>query len=278
MNLDNPKQINLASLIRPLGGFVAWIGASVGSLSVVLTVLGYLVESAYLSSLGLRRGMLELAPIEYMASGGQFLLGLIPLSFSGMLNFLLDYWWTVPLVIIAFHFGMWRKLGSTYRWVLCASVNMIWLAFVIPLLEKSVPGSDANKIISMMCFMATLSVIYAVTEQALASSKKSAKSTIIGQVLFYAVLSVTLLTLPYARGLKGLERELPNVQLTSKDVAAFCAIFTNTDSSTCTKRTWQLVQIGKEKSLLRDPMDGSIYIIPSSMIATLRINKEFLKP
>ena len=270
MTSDAPEPVDVASLIRPFGRFVAWIGASVGALTAVLAALGYLVEGGFLASLGLRRGMLELASTEYIATGGQFVLGLVPISVVGALSFVLEFWWAALLVAAAFGLGTWCKLGAAYRWWLCATGNAVWLASAIPMLDAATQGSDANRVMSMMTFVAMLSVLYALLEHAAATPNPGPK-TLVSQIAFYAVLSVALLTLPYARGSKGLERDLPSVQLPGKVATLLCEFAAPADLAACAARSWRLVQLGKDRSVLLDPHDGAIYILPAAMTASLRI-------
>ena len=265
-------------LLRLLAGGVAWIGASLGAITAILAALGYLVEGGYLSSFGLNRGMLELASIEYVATGGQFMLGLLPLSLVGALNFALDFWWAALLLAAACVLAAWRRLGSTGRWTLVTLANGLWLSRAIPMLEGAAAGSDAHRVVSMMSFIALLSLLYAGIEYRLAKAP-TPRSTRVAQVLFAAVLSVSLLTLPYARGSKGLVRALPSVQLPLKETTALCQMAEPAAEPTaCAARNWRLVQLGKDRSILLDPADGALYLVPAAATATLRIIRPADKP
>lgn len=260
-----------ARLMRLLAGGVAWIGASLGALTAILMAVGYLVEGGWLASFGLNRGMLELATIEYVATGGQFMLGLLPLSLAGALNFLLDFWWAALLLPAACALAARGRLGTASRWALATLANSLWLACAIPLLDDAAPGSEAHRVVSMMSFVVLLSLLYAGTEY-LSAQAPVPRGARVAQVLFAAVLSVSMLTLPYARGSKGLVRALPRVQLPQQEAAVLCQMANPAaDAAACAARSWQLVQLGKSRSILLDPAEGALYLVPAAATSTLRI-------
>lgn len=222
--------------------------------------------------------MLELASIEYVASGGQFMLGLLPLSLAGALNFVLDFWWAALLLLTVCSLAAWRRLGSTGRWALATLANGLWLARAIPLLNDAAPGSEAHRVVSMMSFVVLLSLLYAGMEY-LSPQAPVPRGTRVAQVMFATVLSVSLLTLPYARGSKGLVRALPSVQLPQKEAVVLCQLAQPaTEAAACAARSWQLVQLGKNRSILLDPADGALYLVPAAATATLRIVGPARKP
>lgn len=259
--------------LKAAATLVAWIGGSAGAITAILGAMGYLLEGGFLARLGLRRGMLELSSAEYVASGGQFMLGLLPIATVGALNVLWHHGWTLVLLAVVLGVLRWRRAHPAWRWGVMTVATLAALGALVPALEKLAAGSEASGLVAMLHFVALAGLVYAGLEQ-LGARPVRGRALRFGQVAFYAVLSVAVLTLPYARGSKGVQRPMASIQLSPAANRELCELAQpGAAADACTSVPWRLVQLGKDRSLLLDAASGSLYVVPAKLTETLRVLK-----
>jgi hypothetical protein len=261
-------------LLRSAAALVVWVGGSVGALTAILGAMGYLVEGGFMAAWGLSRGTLELSSAEYVASGGQFVLGLLPVATVGALNVVWRHGWTLALVAATLGLLLWRRAAPAWRWGAMALSLLGALGALLPALERVAHGSEANGLVAMLHFVALAGLVYAAGEH-LRARASGGVALRLGQLAYYALLSVVLLTLPYARGSKGLPREMAAIQLPPTASRELCLLARpGATAEACAEIPWRLVQLGKDRSLLLDAASGSLFVVPAKLTETMRVLRQ----
>jgi hypothetical protein len=184
---DQPK-LDL-SMIYSAGRLVAWVGASATALGIILAAFGYLVETAYLARFGVRRGVLDLGQNEYILSGGQFLIGLLPLALAGALELALRRWYLVLLAAAIATLGCWRRLGQSFRWIALAVLHGTWLVLALSALEGASDPATARAQVAMLTFTTLAAGVYAWLGDRLAAA-----ISVAWRVPYFAVLQTFRIT------------------------------------------------------------------------------------
>jgi hypothetical protein len=254
--------------------FLLWLGASTGAIGVVLSALGFLVEHAYFDRLGLPRTLYQATSHEYAVSGGKFLLGIVPMAVTGALQFCIDYWWLALGAVLLGGLAWWKSFSSNVRWLAAA----IWLAVSLAFLAARFEWRTADYGgVAMFTFVVLAAIGFVYFEVFFADrAAPSARSVLMyaSRIPFAAILTCALVALPYLRGYYAQQRVYPVVQFLSKDQIYFCALSgagNAQDPSACGQESWQIIDIGAERGVVRRVLDSQIYVVPASSITTFRI-------
>lgn len=263
--------------------FLLWLGASTGAIGVVLSVFGFLVEHAHFDRLGIPRALYEATPNEYLVTGGKFLMGIVPLALTGSLQFLLNYWWLALGTILLGLLMWWRSVSSNLRWLVAAGC----MGLALGLLALRFQSHDAPDYagVAMFTFVVVACIAFSYIEVSFVGAANAVHghsgSRYAFRVPFVVLLLCALIALPYLRGYYALEREYPLVQFLAKDKAFFCDLAgdqTAKEQQICDREVWQIIDVGKERAILRRVTDSRIYVVPVSSLTTFRILGKDQKP
>ncbi len=270
---DPAKRTLLSGPAWLLPKLLLWFGASTGALTAICTVFGYLVEHSYLDQLGVPRSAYEATSREYVVTGAQFLVGLVPVSLLGGPLFLAHYWW-VAVLVAAFAVLSWkRRFSSPRRFMLAAACYAAWLVAMAFRFERATPPDPES--FAMLAFGTIVAFFYCSCELfAAAQSTKIPEraSDLVARLPFFALLLCSVFALPIVKGIHGTTRTYPSVQFLGKDRELFCGLAgVPSQPSDPDCGTWQLVEFGKDRALLRRPPSPLIYVVPTSSITTFRL-------
>ena len=266
MDSETEKEAAAPSFLQLASKFVLWLGGSASAISLFLTGLGYLVEHARLDRLGVPRSLYEASPTEYIVVGGKFLLGVGPLAAAGSLHFVSRYWWLVVITVLAALLASWSRWSANWRWLAFAGCFALSLSFV------AAGHWDENRV-AMFTFLTVVAIAYCYVELVLTTGSARLASRFACRLPFFAVLSCAVVALPYLRGTYGLSREYPVIKFLGKDEALFHELAAGSGSQNhdCIEGLWELIDIGKERVILRNVCDTRVYLVPSSAVSTFRI-------
>lgn len=284
--MEDKKTLTGIPGLQVIPRFLLWLGGSAGVIGVVLTTFGFLVEHAHFDRLGIPRSIYSATPNEYLVTGGKFLLGIVPLTLAGFLEFCLDYWWLALAVLLLGVVMWWRKGSANLRWLLAA----VCLTIAVCLLALRFQKHDApdHQGVAMFTFVVIAALVFVYVEVAFANTgatdqdpPASMRSKYASRAPFILVLPCALIALPYLRGYYALERDYPVVQFLGKDKGFFCDLAGNPATSKqvgCEGEAWQVIDISIERAILRRVEDSRIYIVPASSLTTFRIVGQEQKP
>ena len=279
---ENPA--SFLQLLQSAAKLVTWVGASAGAISVVLSVFGYLVEYAYLDRLGVPRTYYEAKPAEYVMSGGKFLMGVIQLAAVGAPQFALRYWW-LALALIAASVAAWRwRWPAEWRWLGAAAFLALWLLIALPQFETHLTPRDAHVLVAIFTAVTVAGILYAYAELSLDGPPADAAAAVPlrrrygPRIPFLLLLLSAVLALPYLRGAYATTRTLAEIEFLGKDRAYFCELAGDASAPACAQETWQFIEVGKDRAILRHTRDNRLYIVPASALNTFRICGKELKP
>jgi hypothetical protein len=267
---DEKLPVNLFLLASKL---VAWVGVSTGALTLICTVFGYVVEHAWLDHLGVPRIAYDSGSTAYVVSGMNFLASLIPLAVLGSLEFALDYWWMV-LLALALGVAIWRlRPRSEFRLLGTTILYAVWLGAMLIRFERDGGRSDPNAL-AIFAFGTIVGLLYCYQE-AYAAAQHPSRATLLAQAARLPILALvfcSFFALPYLKGIHGTERALLKIQFVGKDRAYFCELVGRSDDPQC--GDWELIELGKDRALLRWPPDHRIVVVPTGAISTFQIQND----
>ena len=255
--------------------FLVWLGGSTGAIGIVLSTFGFLVEHAYFDRLGIPRSLYQATPHEYLITGGKFLMGIIPLALAGLLQFCVNYWWLALAFAVVALLVRWRRFPSRIRWL----VGALCLATSLTIVGRrfKADGEPDYAAVAMFTFIVVASMVQAYVEAFFFGNKTSDDHPLSYNACrapFAVILISALVALPYLRGFYGLKRDNPVVQFVGKDLTYFCSLASSLptqDSSACAQETWQIIDIGADRAIVRRVADSRIYVVPTSALTTFRI-------
>jgi hypothetical protein len=252
---------------------VAWVGVSTGALTLICTVFGYVVEHAWLDHLGVPRIAYDSGSTVYVVSGVNFLASLIPLAVLGSLEFALDYWWMIPLAV-ALAVVVWRlRPRSEFRLLGATILYVVWLGAMLIRFERDGDRSDPNAL-AIFAFGTIVGLLYSYQE-AYVAAQHPGPATFLAQAARLPVLALvfcSFFALPYLKGIHGTERVLPKIQFVGKDRAYFCELLGRSDNPQC--GVWELIELGRDRAVLRWPTDHRIVVVPANAISTFQIQND----
>jgi hypothetical protein len=260
--------------------FLVWLGGSTGAIVVVLSALGFLVEHAYFDRLGIPRTLYQATPHEYTITGGKFLMGIVPLAFVGALHFCLNYWWLALLTLLLGGLIWWKNWFPNARWLLAAA----WLALSLALLALRLQQRSSDSVgVGMFTFVvaAALAFIYVEVFFLGKDSDGATLSQYASRAPFVIILVCAIVALPYLRGYYAQDREYPVVQFLAKDKTFFCDLSASKapdQAPACAQESWQIIDIGADRAIVRRVLDSKIYVIPASSITTFKVLGKELAP
>jgi hypothetical protein len=285
----NSKDLSTdANTLKQFLSFILWLGGSAGSIGLVLTAFGFFVEHAYLESLGVPRTVFEATPTEYIVSGGKFLVGLIPLTLTGSMQFVLNCWWAaVPMALYAGLFTL-KKWTHEIRLPIFTALYAVWFSIILLHFENDAEPSSmfnlpAKGAVAIFAFTTIAGVAYFYWEVINAKRRKQKQAGFDWIPYFHAlhiplllILICAILALPYLRGRYAIKRTYPTVEFLGSDRVYFDELAS--DSSLIDDRelygiTWQLMEIGEEKAILKIMESSQVYIVPKDRITNFKIIK-----
>jgi hypothetical protein len=277
MDSETKDSASFTGLLQSASKLVVWVGASAGAISLILSVFGYLVEHAYLDQLGVPRTYYEAQPAEYITAGGKFLMGVIQLAAVGAPQFVLRYWW-FAVVVIAASAAAWRwRWRAEWRWLCAAAFLAVWLLIALPRFEASLSPPEANALVAAFTAVTVGGIVYAYAELSM-DGPPGDKATAVSlrrrygpRVPFLVLLLSAILALPYLRGAYATKRTPASIEFIGKDRAYFCELAGEASPDVCAQETWQLIEVGKDRAILRHTKDQKLYIVPAGMLTTFRI-------
>lgn len=277
MDSEIKAPASFTGLVQSASKLVVWVGASAGAISLILSVFGYLVEHAYLDQLGVPRTYYEAKPAEYITAGGKFLMGMIQLAAVGAPQFALRYWW-FAMVLVAALAAAWRwRWRAEWRWLGAAAFLAVWLLIALPRFEDSLSPPEANALVAVFTAVTVGGIVYAYAELSI-DGPPGDKSTAVPlrrrygpRVPFLVLLLSAILALPYLRGAYATTKTHATIEFIGKDRAYFCELAGEASQDACAQETWQLIEVGKERAILRHTKDKKLYIVPASALTTFRI-------
>lgn len=256
--------------------FLLWLGGSTGAIGIVLSTFGFLVEHADFDRLGIPRSLYQATPREYLVTGGKFLLGILPLAFTGLLQFCVNYWWFALAVGLIAALMRWKRGSSRIRWIIATFCLAASLAIIGSRFRAD--GSPDYAGVAMFTFAVVTGAAYAFAEWLYPAASEPANSHPIShyawRVPFMVILICALIALPYLRGYYALKRNYPVVQFLGKDQAYFRELTGSQathDLPSSEQETWQIIDIGTERAILRRVADSRIYVVPATALTTFRI-------
>lgn len=275
MDSGTKDAVSFTGLLPSVSKLIAWVGASGGAIGLILTVFGYLVEHAYLDRLGVPRSYYEAKPIEYTTAGGKFLMGMIQLSFVGVPQFLVRYWW-LALILLAVAAAAWKwRWPEPWRWLTAAAFMFVWLSISVPRFDSGLSRRDAYALVASFTAITAAGIVYAFAELSFhgpAAGPVANWSLYAPRIPFLLLLAAAMLALPYLRGAYATERNNPTIEFIGKDRSYFCELAGDTSEDICAKQSWQLIESGKDRAILRHTTDHKIYVVPATALNTFRID------
>lgn len=286
-------------ILKIIALFVAWVGGAASAIGIILTACGYVVENSYLATIGVPRSVYEARAIEYTVSGGFFLVGLMPLAVVGCAQFLLNCWWC-GLVVAGTAILAWKlKLRRSARLLLSALFYFVWLLLILFQFETRSAGlifpSNGNSLMAIFTFTNLLALAYLYLERlravrAIAPRDGPSETNLLVYVPFLVVLVTAFLLMPYVRGTYAEKRNHPTFAAlgegatylkelvsTSSGPEAKAAVSANRISpdadNSAGKSSWQLIEIGEKKIILRSFEDESIVVVPVEKVPAFRLTE-----
>jgi len=288
------------SILKAVALFVAWLGGAATAIGIILTASGYVVEHSYLATIGVPRSVYDARAIEYTAAGGYFLAGLVPLAVVGCAQFLLNCWWC-GLILAGTGILAWKlKLTRSTRLLVFALVYLIWLLLILFQFQTRraslIFPSNGSHLMAIFTFTNLLALAYLYLERLgavraiISRDGLSETSPPLLYVPFLVALVAGFLLMPYVRGTYAEERKHPTFEalgegatylkdlvwssITPETKAPASSDRTSpaTDDS-AVKGTWQLIEIGEKKIILRSFEDGSIVVVPIETIPAFRLKE-----
>ena len=122
---------------RTIAQFVVWFGGASSGLALLLTACGFIVNYAYLDSLGVPRSAFDVKVSEHVLAGGNFIISLFQFTSLGLINILLNAWWLIGIVLLV---GIicWRLcIKPGYRIQLFGLIYAGWMLFSLPQLSET---------------------------------------------------------------------------------------------------------------------------------------------
>lgn len=274
--------------LKTLLSIVAWAGGSMGGIGVILSACGYIVEHAYLESLGIPRWAFEAKAAEYIISGGNFLIGLGPLAVVGTASFFLYCWW-FALALATASVSAWRlRLGAGSRLTLFAVLYAFWLFLFLFHLggdgqQNVLFPKDPATMVAIFTFTAFVAsgyfyteVLIALPERATNNTKSLPLQSYLPRAPFFILLICSFVMMPYLRGAYATKRLHPIIEPIGSESAFLRELTQSSTGSGGGKpscKVWQLIEIGERNAILRCVDDGSIVIVPAKKIGAFRILK-----
>jgi hypothetical protein len=255
--------------------FLLWLGSSTGAIGVLLSTFGFLVEHAYFDRLGIPRTLYQATPHEYLVTGGKFLLGIVPLALAGLLQFCLNYWLLALATALLVALFWWRGWLSNARWLAAAICLVIALVVVARRFKSDGPPDYAG--VAMFTFVVVAAIAFAYVEVFFTSGdapRVQSISRYACRIPFAVTLISALVALPYLRGYYALERQYPVVQFLAKDQTYFCSLSGHQpppESRSCEQETWQIIDMGADRAIVRRVLDSRIYVVPAASVTAFRI-------
>jgi hypothetical protein len=277
MDFKTEKISDVPGILGTASKFVLWLGSSAGAVTLILTAFGFLVEHARFDQLGVPRNLYEASPTEYVVMGGKFLLALIPMAGLGCFHFILTYWWIALATLLVAALVRWRRWPANWRWLIFAACLALALGFIAK-------GPWDENAVAMLDFITVAAVIYCYLELTLETESSPLPSRVLSRLPFFALLSGALVALPYLRGVYAISRDYPIVEFLGKDEAFFrelAGVSGQGNTAECRGSLWELIDVGKQRAILRNLCDARIYVVPVSALNTFRIvqvSKEVKKP
>lgn len=274
---DKPGDSSPTGLPRweAISRFLVWLGGSTGTIGVVLTAFGFLVEHAQFDRLGVPRTLYEATSREYVVTGGKFLMGLLPLALAGFLQFCVNYWWLALGILLASALTGWKARSSNVRWLVAAACLIVSLTVVAARFLRH-DGPDGPGV-AMFTFVVVGGLVFCYIEIAF-GRPDTGPSHLASKYAFRLPLLVLLIcsavTLPYVHGYYAPPRDYPVTQFLGKDKTYFCelaGVQNSPERANCDLETWQVIEIGKDRAIVRRVSDSKIYVVPASSLTTFRI-------
>lgn len=275
------------NLVKKFWLFIGWLVGSAGSISLLLSAVGFLVEHAYLERIGLTHTLYEATAPEYIVSGGKFLMGIIPLAVIGFFYFLFNFWW-LSLAIIFVTVFLWRKkVSSEKRLIVVAILYAIWLTLIIPFFDRnslinSIVSLSTEKGVTIFTFTTITAIVYFCIE-ILHSEKRKTKNLMrkyFERAPLFLLLICSVIALPYLRGRYAIQRNYPLIEPLAEDRIFFNNLVSSDPENSINQEkgsqneNWRLIHIGKEKAILLRVADGQIYVVSKNKIMNFRIIEE----
>lgn len=276
MDSETHAETAVTRLWHSAAQLLMWIGGSAGTITLVLSACGYLVEHAYLDSLGVPRTFFEATPAEYVTAGGKFLIGIVPLAAAGAAQFLVRLWWLALVMVAAGVSAWWWHWRTEWRWLAAAGFLALWQLLVLPQFDRSLPRQDANALVAMLTTVVVAGIVYAYAELTLGETPASVRSSLLirsyaVRLPFFALLISAAVALPYLRGAYALTRIHPDIEFLGKDREYFCELAGEGKENGCGHDGWQLIEVGTARAIVRRVADGKIYVVPADALKTFRI-------
>lgn len=278
------------------GRVIVWVGASATAIGVMLASFGYLVESAYLTRFGVRRGVIDLGQNEYIVTGGQFLIGIPGLMVTGAIQLVVRCWYLIPVIAMICVVGRWRRLGPAFPWLAFAALHAVWLGATLSALGGSADAATARARVAMLTFTTVVALTYAwlarpstrastgslAPPDAASAPRETGQATrrLLARAPYLAVLVMAVVMLPYVRGAYGELRDDAVIQLDPGEARLLCGLARGPDCTpeACRDEQWQLIAFGKDKVVLRNLQTAEVYVAPIGVAQTFRIrNREMTR-
>jgi hypothetical protein len=179
----------------------------------------------------------------------------------------------IPLAL-ALTVAVWRlHPRSELRLLGATIVYAVWLGAMLIRFEHDGGHSDPNAL-AILAFGTIAGLLYCYWESYLAA-QHAGQATFLTQAArlpIFALVFCSFFALPYLKGLHGTERTLPKIQFLGKDRAYFCELVGRPDNPDC--GDWELIELGKDRALLRWPLERRIVVVPANAISTFQIQND----
>lgn len=283
MDTKNNDLSKRPNLLKQISILLAWIGGSAGSISLTLTVLGFLVVHAYLERLGVPRTLYDATTTEYIASGGKFIMGLIPIGAIGFFHLLMNCWFVAILISIIVGLSWFLKWSRKGRLLSFTIFFAVWLPLVFLSFNDSANPLclSPKSAVALLTLTTITAFVYFFFELPVLTGTRKNKAIEINSVgfrkyvffmPFFVLLVCSIVSLPYVHGRYWVEPIYPTVEFLGEDRTFFEELASDSQSEGDNQvNTWKLIQIGKEKAILRHVNDKRIYVVPKDKINNFRI-------
>ena len=273
---------NLKTTTITLAKSIGWLGGAAGGIVILLTACGYIVNYAYLESLGVPRSSLGIKASEHVLAGGHFIISLIQFSTIGLLNLLVNAWWFILALLLSGIICWWLHAKNISRLILFSIIYVLWMFLALSKLSDTgntnFYGVDITSaaIVMMHTAMTVIAIIYIVTEALLLGSldKLAALKYRLASVFFGLVVLTASTMLPYLKGAYATKQVHPLIKPIVVNLNHDDKMIDNgglDSKSDLWQRQLQIIQVGEKKIVLRDTQDQSIIIIPTETIPAYRL-------